>query len=225
MSLLTLNRMLSEEAKLSAEEEEALLAALTAFLGSIVPSRFLRRSRRVYYGFRRRDLLPSARHGTPWQRLWEGQSDRAFITTMGFNVSTFQYLLDAFKPRWDDWTIPRGDVSRVGAPRTGARSLASGNSRITFGLFALSPLSGSGNGQKVKGSTLFVLNSPTAVSRSPNAFRSAGRQIGTFLMYGPHPPPRVGATRPGDTDRGDPDLVNIIKSEKWEFAPGSGDLS
>lgn len=42
---------------------------------------------------------------------------------MGFDVATFNYLLNAFKPYWDEWTIPCEDVSHVGTPQLGAWSL------------------------------------------------------------------------------------------------------
>jgi len=36
----------------------------------------------------RSNLLPDPRENTPWQTLFCDQSDRAFITTMGFDVPT-----------------------------------------------------------------------------------------------------------------------------------------
>ncbi|KIM55807.1 hypothetical protein SCLCIDRAFT_30069 [Scleroderma citrinum Foug A] len=41
----------------------------------------------------RAQLLPNPRINTPWQTLYESQDDRAFITTMGFDVETFGYIL------------------------------------------------------------------------------------------------------------------------------------
>jgi hypothetical protein len=80
-----------------------------------------RRSRRLY--LTRPELLPNPRVGTPWQILWASQSDRAFITTMGFDVSTFRLLLDAFEKIWDSTPIPRNDVASSVEPRPWARSL------------------------------------------------------------------------------------------------------
>jgi hypothetical protein len=46
-------------------------------------------------------LLPNPRVNTPWQVLHASRSDRAFITTMGFDVDTFTYILDTgFADAW-----------------------------------------------------------------------------------------------------------------------------
>ncbi|KAF8799597.1 hypothetical protein BYT27DRAFT_7058723, partial [Phlegmacium glaucopus] len=74
----------------------------------------------------RRELMPNPRVDTPWQRLWASQEDRAFITTMGFDVATFRYILEGsgrFGQQWEESTIPRNDVSIAGEPRMGKRSL------------------------------------------------------------------------------------------------------
>jgi hypothetical protein len=72
----------------------------------------------------RPQLLPNPRVDTPWQVLVASCSDRAFITTMGFDVATFYAIIDAgFGLSWCSTPIPRGDVSTVGDPRLGRRSL------------------------------------------------------------------------------------------------------
>ncbi|KAL0946034.1 hypothetical protein HGRIS_012309 [Hohenbuehelia grisea] len=74
----------------------------------------------------RPQLLPNPRIGTPWQQLHASQSDRAFITTMGFDIETFNYLLygpNRFAERWNTTPIPRVDTSSAGNPRLGRRSL------------------------------------------------------------------------------------------------------
>ena len=40
-------------------------------------------------------LLPDPRLATPWQVLYDSWSDHAFITTMGFDVQTFTYILSS----------------------------------------------------------------------------------------------------------------------------------
>lgn len=81
-----------------------------------------RRLHRFY--LTRPDLLPNPRSGTSWQRLYDSQNSRAFITTMGFDVDTFHYILrSGFAYIWDNTPIPRNDVSTGGQPRLGARSL------------------------------------------------------------------------------------------------------
>jgi len=110
------------------DEAAAGAAATLLMLYSIYAARerrnLQRRERRHY--LIRRELPPNPRHGTAWQRLWDSQADRAFITTMGFDVSTFRLILEGpnrFGQRWESSAIPRNDVGRYGTPREGRRSL------------------------------------------------------------------------------------------------------
>jgi hypothetical protein len=82
-----------------------------------------RRERRQY--LTRPELVPSPRTGSAWAHLYASQSDRAFITTMGFDVDTFHYILinGDFENMWNSTPIPRHDTSSTGEPRLGARSL------------------------------------------------------------------------------------------------------
>ena len=70
-------------------------------------------------------LLPSPRVDTAWQVLFKSRNDHAFITTMGFNVETFELIVHSgFAERWYTQPIPRTDLlSSHGEPRPGARSL------------------------------------------------------------------------------------------------------
>ena len=43
----------------------------------------------------RSQLLPDPCLATPWQVLYDSRSDHAFITTMGFDVQTFMYILSS----------------------------------------------------------------------------------------------------------------------------------
>ncbi|KAG6913593.1 hypothetical protein DXG01_005700, partial [Tephrocybe rancida] len=72
----------------------------------------------------RAQLLPDPCTGTPWQVLYNSRNNRAYITTMGFDVQTFEFILDSgFESAWSWTTIPRPDTSATGAPRPGGRSL------------------------------------------------------------------------------------------------------
>ena len=107
-------------------EDTAAIALLVIILACGYKSRLLRaearREHRTYLC--RPELLPNPRVGSPWQALYHSQSDRAFITTMGLDTTTFQLLLDAgFKFLWDSTPIPRTDTNINGEPRLGARSL------------------------------------------------------------------------------------------------------
>jgi hypothetical protein len=81
-----------------------------------------RRRHRLYLC--RPELIPNPRIGSPWQILYQSQTDRAFITTMGLDTVTFQLLLNAgFELIWDSTAIPRTDTNPIGEPCLGARSL------------------------------------------------------------------------------------------------------
>ena len=81
-----------------------------------------RNARRTY--LTRSDLNPSPRIGTPWQYMLARGNDRAFITTMGIDVTTFEYLLNqGFAETWNTTPIPRNDISLTALPRTDRRSL------------------------------------------------------------------------------------------------------
>ncbi|KIO30965.1 hypothetical protein M407DRAFT_144304 [Tulasnella calospora MUT 4182] len=55
--------------------------------------------RRLY--LTRADRLPNPREGTPWTQLFHSRNDRAFITTMGFDVRCFFLILDSgFAAQW-----------------------------------------------------------------------------------------------------------------------------
>ncbi|KAJ7653534.1 hypothetical protein DFH06DRAFT_1133698 [Mycena polygramma] len=72
----------------------------------------------------RPQLLPNPRWSTPWQVLCMSRNDRAYITTMGFDVATFDVILAAgFDLAWNATPIPRNDAPGTGKTRPGARSL------------------------------------------------------------------------------------------------------
>ncbi|KIK65157.1 hypothetical protein GYMLUDRAFT_240466 [Collybiopsis luxurians FD-317 M1] len=63
---------------------------------------------------------------SPWIHLWKGQNNCAFITTMGFDVVTFCFILEGrghFADIWNSTPIPRNDISHIGVPRAERRSL------------------------------------------------------------------------------------------------------
>jgi hypothetical protein len=68
--------------------------------------------------------LPLPRSDTSWQHMLTAGNDRAFITTMGFDVASFQYILDArFQECWNTTAIERRDVNVNGVPRISRCSL------------------------------------------------------------------------------------------------------
>lgn len=106
-------------------DEVAILAAAVTALGS-EEARLERAEKRLPSRryLRRPQLLPDPRNNTPWQVLYDSQDDRAFITTMGIDCATFEYILDSgFRVQWESLAIPRPDADPAGAPRLGRRSL------------------------------------------------------------------------------------------------------
>ena len=100
------------------EDSEAAAAILAiAYLGKRSPIRTLR----TY--LTREDLAGHPCHSSPWTHLRNVGNDRAFITTMGVDVQTFESLLVPFELIWSSSTIPRSDVNPNGAPQFARRSL------------------------------------------------------------------------------------------------------
>ncbi|KIK81943.1 hypothetical protein PAXRUDRAFT_806059 [Paxillus rubicundulus Ve08.2h10] len=109
------------------EDEETMMALVTAaIIGGTEVAREIRIKRchdnRLYLC--RSQLLPNPCINTPWQILYDSQNDRAFITTMGFDVETFGYILSSgFAANWYTTAIPCPDTNQVGDPRPGRQSL------------------------------------------------------------------------------------------------------
>lgn len=106
-------------------QDQMRLAAVALIIGSNEDHAWAienRRPRQQYLG--RLNLLPNPRFGTPWKRLYDHHEDRAFITTMGVDTSTFHAILEAgFGTLWYSHTIPRTDTYTTGHARAGRRSL------------------------------------------------------------------------------------------------------
>ena len=72
----------------------------------------------------RPQLQRDPRNNTSWQALFDSRNDCAFITTMGFDVETFELIVrSGFGTLWLSRPIPRTDVSIHGEPRPGGRFL------------------------------------------------------------------------------------------------------
>ncbi|KAI0047508.1 hypothetical protein FA95DRAFT_1662926 [Auriscalpium vulgare] len=114
-----------EQREAEARERAALVAAAIIAVGieETHRQRVERRSAHRTY-LCRPQLLPNPREGTPWQRLYESRSDRAFVTTMGVDVACFEAILAAgFADMWNLTPIPRADVPTTSNPRPERRSL------------------------------------------------------------------------------------------------------
>ncbi|CAA7259588.1 unnamed protein product [Cyclocybe aegerita] len=118
----------TEQLEEEADEEywEMGAASLGVIVGGAEISRQLRNERRreTRQYLTRPELLENPRIATPWTSLYDSRSDRAYITTMGFDVATFNFILESgFVQTWLSTPIPRTDTSRSGDPRPGSRSL------------------------------------------------------------------------------------------------------
>jgi hypothetical protein len=109
------------------EDMEAAAAITGVTVGGALISHedHIRRHRMHRFYLTRPQLLQNPRTGTPAMRVIAGRDNRAYVTTMGFDVETFDYLLHegGFKVTWENTPISWEDVSYMGQPRLGARSL------------------------------------------------------------------------------------------------------
>lgn len=124
---LLLSESMEDDAEEEEEEEEELEVSLGAFVvaGALEMRRQRSAARQRLY-LRRAELLPDPRGVTPWQCLLASMNDRAFITTMGIDVHTFNLILErGFTFLWNSRPIPRPDVSPTATPRLHRRSLDS----------------------------------------------------------------------------------------------------
>ncbi|KAF5371930.1 hypothetical protein D9757_011485 [Collybiopsis confluens] len=122
---LLFQQQLEEEEDETTHRNLAILGVLAAGIADSQSEHARRRNPSRRY-LTRPQLMPDPRAESPWVRLWQGQEDRAFITTMGFDVATFRFILEGrnrFADIWDNTPIPREDVSSASAPRPHTRSL------------------------------------------------------------------------------------------------------
>ncbi|KIK71719.1 hypothetical protein GYMLUDRAFT_236011 [Collybiopsis luxurians FD-317 M1] len=127
--MLPVPLILLQDGERGIEDEEQFNLFILATLAFGVLSRedaCIRRRNPSRLYLTRPQLMPNPRLESPWIHLWRGQNDHAFITTMGFDVTTFRFILEGrnhFADIWDNTPIPRNDVSHVGVPRAERRSL------------------------------------------------------------------------------------------------------
>lgn len=127
MSPSTHSRLVREYEEEGDDEEEFIfLIGIAAVLFGAEEARLqaiaARNAKRAY--LTRPVLLPDPREGTPWWALYRSESDRAFITTMGFDVRTFHFILQAgFEVGWNETRLSRSDNPGTAVPRPGGRSL------------------------------------------------------------------------------------------------------
>ncbi|KDR70605.1 hypothetical protein GALMADRAFT_50277, partial [Galerina marginata CBS 339.88] len=122
--------ILEDEEEAEDEAEDGVLEAAGVVLGVTLFTADEAQRRRAERRWQTRqylvraELLPNPRGQTAWQRLYQARKDRGFITTMGFDVETFDYILHSgFAETWMSTPIPRTDTSIQGGARPGAQSL------------------------------------------------------------------------------------------------------
>jgi hypothetical protein len=123
MENLFLSLQLSADDEEVEDEGDLQVLAVLAVQVAANQSRVDRRHRSRHY-LTRPQLLPQPRRHTAWQRLYAVGDNGGFITTMGFDMPTFESILSSgFRQLWDERVIQRADVNSMGAPRPGSRSL------------------------------------------------------------------------------------------------------
>jgi hypothetical protein len=99
------------------EEDLCILATAALIVTAAEAGRPFRNERRgpTWNYLTRRDLAPNPHFGTAWNHIFKSQNDRSFITTMGFDVETFNFILDSgFGELWNLMPIPRDDTNSSG---------------------------------------------------------------------------------------------------------------
>ena len=100
------------------EDDDALIAIVgMAILGR--PGHM----RQVQTYLTRQDLPQNPRLDSAWAFMRNGQNYRAYITTMGLDVQTFELVLAQFQIEWDNKIISRDDFNPNGKPQLLRRSL------------------------------------------------------------------------------------------------------
>ncbi|KZW01164.1 hypothetical protein EXIGLDRAFT_738600 [Exidia glandulosa HHB12029] len=114
-----------DDSSTSSSEEERKLALLAATAGVLRQRERRNERRQRTRQYLSRNALVHPRSGcTSWQKLYQSRDDRAFITTMGVNVSTFDLLLErGFQVAWDTTPIPRNDLGSSGVVASHRRLL------------------------------------------------------------------------------------------------------
>ncbi|RXW18828.1 hypothetical protein EST38_g7036 [Candolleomyces aberdarensis] len=121
--------LLLEELEEEEDDEEDLLS-LAAVAGTMVYGSEEARERRNeaqrdrQQYLMRSDLLPDPQRATPWLAVHDSWNNRAYITTMGFDVATFEHILESdFASKWNSTPIPRSNSKGTKPPLLGRRSL------------------------------------------------------------------------------------------------------
>jgi hypothetical protein len=124
---LFLHQQLENIADEETEDQQQLVGLATAIMlfGAIEAHRLCdeqQKPSRLYLC--QPQLLPNPRITAPWQVLYGTKNNRTYITTMGFDVYTFNHILAAgFDLACNTMPIPRNDTVGSGQTRPGARSL------------------------------------------------------------------------------------------------------
>ena len=114
--------------EVAGEDVDYLVATAAVLTTGAEAARLLRNERRLPSRnyLTHSDLPPNPHLGTAWQHLFESQNDRVFITTMGFDVVTFKFIIGSgFGERWLLRPIPCSDAhtGTLAKPRPGGRLL------------------------------------------------------------------------------------------------------
>lgn len=68
-------------------------------------------------------IFPSPNKPTPWKSLYHSRNNRSYLTSLDFDVTSFDVILVPFLAIWNTTSIPRADVNPLSLPRAGAKRL------------------------------------------------------------------------------------------------------
>ncbi|OAV94231.1 hypothetical protein PTTG_00610 [Puccinia triticina 1-1 BBBD Race 1] len=109
-----------EHARRRQQDDDNAALAIILSLG-LSGKRFSIRTLRTY--LTRADLAGHPQFNSVWAHMRAVGNDRAYMTTMGVDLQTFESLLVPFSEAWSFSTITRSDVNANGFPRPDRRSL------------------------------------------------------------------------------------------------------
>ncbi|KAK7680228.1 hypothetical protein QCA50_016737 [Cerrena zonata] len=89
--MLHMNRAIDSDSEDEHNQHQTAALAALLVLGADESCR-LRSARWHHHYLTWLELLPNAQFITPWRHLHQTQSNHAYVTTMGIDITTFQYI-------------------------------------------------------------------------------------------------------------------------------------
>ena len=107
-------QFIQEDDEINQDDDAAMLIVALAHLGG-------KPSRKICPYLTRPDLTPC--HDSAWAYMYSAQNNRAFITTLGLDLKTFEELSGRFNSYWNNEVVHQDDVNPHGEPQPWRRLL------------------------------------------------------------------------------------------------------